>query len=67
MKTFLDTQEAMDWCQKWVKKVDSSVSHPIIQEAIDHFTKKRKPPEYGHVCLRIWRKHRENTQTLKGK
>ena len=60
MKIVCDTNEAMDWCEKWNKEVDESIRHPIIQEAIDHFVNKGQDPEYGLVCLRIWRKHRGN-------
>lgn len=59
MKELCNEQEAIEWVQSWNKDVDESIRHPIIQEAIDHFVDRKQDPEYGLVCLRIWRKHKE--------
>ena len=65
MKQLCDEQEAIEWVINWNKEVDESIRHPIIQEAIDYFVNKKQDPEYGLVCLRIWKKYKETHHVKK--
>ena len=65
MKQLCDEQEAIEWVINWNKKVDESIRHPIIQEAIDHFVNKKQDPECGLVCLRIWKKYKDTHHVKK--